>query len=74
MSVLSPQVHAELSQLLQALQSPDNGIRTQAEDHLNNNWTDKQPEILLMGLVEHIEASQDPAVNAPSTLWMPPTD
>jgi hypothetical protein len=43
-SVLSPQVHTELSQLLLALQSGDNNIRSQAEEHLANNWTNTQPE------------------------------
>ena len=62
MSVLSPQVHAELSQLLQALQSGDNNIRSQAEEHLSNNWTNTQPELLLMGLVEQIHASTDTTV------------
>lgn len=59
MSVLSPQVHAELTQLLQALQSGDNNIRSQAEEHLSSNWTSTQPEVLLMGLVEQIHASTD---------------
>ncbi|ELR04749.1 hypothetical protein VC83_09190 [Pseudogymnoascus destructans] len=58
-SVLSPQVHAELSQLLLALQSGDNNIRSQAEEHLANNWTNTQPEVLLMGLVEQIHGSTD---------------
>lgn len=61
-SVLSPQVHAELSQLLQALQSGDNNIRSQAEEHLANNWTNTQPEVLLMGLVEQIHGSTDTTV------------
>lgn len=71
-SVLSPQVHAELTQLLQALQSGDNNIRSQAEEHLANNWTNTQPEVLLMGLVEQIHGStdttvcnQDPARSSP---------
>lgn len=62
MSVLSPQVHAELTQLLAALQSPDNSIRSQAEEHLSNNWTNTQPEMLLMGLVEQLCGSTDMAV------------
>lgn len=61
-SVLSPQVHAELTQLLQALQSGDNNIRSQAEEHLANNWTNTQPEVLLMGLVEQIHGSTDTTV------------
>jgi hypothetical protein len=61
-SVLSPQVHTELSQLLQALQSGDNNIRSQAEEHLANNWTNTQPEVLLMGLVEQIHGSTDTTV------------
>lgn len=61
-SVLSPQVHAELTQLLQALQSGDNNIRSQAEEHLANTWTNTQPEVLLMGLVEQIHGSTDTTV------------
>lgn len=59
MSLLSSQIHAELTQLLQALQSPDNGIRSQAEEHLQNNWTVSRPEMLLMGLAEQIHAAPD---------------
>lgn len=62
MSVLPPDVHAELSQLLQALQSPDNSVRTQAEDHLQNNWTANRPEVLLMGLAEQIQVASDASV------------
>ncbi|KXJ90626.1 armadillo-type protein [Microdochium bolleyi] len=64
MSVLPQEVHAELTQLLQALQSPDNSSRSQAEEHLQNNWTNTRPEILLMGLAEQISASQDVAVRS----------
>lgn len=59
MSVLPPEVHAELAQLLDALQSSDNSVRAQAEDHLANNWTATKPEMLLMGLVEQIQGSND---------------
>jgi oligoendopeptidase F len=62
MSVLPPDAHAELAQLLSALQSPDNNVRAQAEDHLANNWTSTKPEMLLMGLVEHIHGSNDATV------------
>jgi hypothetical protein len=64
MSLLSPEIHAELSQLLQALQSPENGIRSQAEEHLQNNWTNTRPEVLLMGLAEQIQAAGDTTVCA----------
>ncbi len=53
---------AELGQLLQALQSPDNNVRSQAEEHLNSNWTNPRPEVLLMGLAEHISTSRDASV------------
>ncbi|KAM7221543.1 Armadillo-type fold [Rhypophila decipiens] len=59
MSLLPPDATAELSQLLQALQSPDNRHRAEAEEHLQNNWTITRPEVLLMGLVEHITAHRD---------------
>ncbi|TGO38032.1 hypothetical protein BHYA_0083g00110 [Botrytis hyacinthi] len=59
MSVLPADAHAELAQLLSALQSTDNNVRTQAEEHLNNNWVATKPEMLLMGLVEQIYGSND---------------
>ena len=62
MSVLPPDVHNELAQLLDALQSSDNSVRSQAEEHLANNWTTSKPEVLLMGLVEQIQGSNDPTV------------
>ncbi|PHH58697.1 hypothetical protein CDD81_4814 [Ophiocordyceps australis] len=58
MSLLSANVHAELSQLLQALQSADNVVRSQAEEHLQSNWTSPRPDLLLMGLAEQIQAAQ----------------
>lgn len=69
MSILPPEVHAELTQLLQALQSPDNNIRSQAEEHLQNSWTNTRPEILLMGLAEQIQAGSDTPVC--SVLYLP---
>ncbi|KAK3313938.1 armadillo-type protein [Apodospora peruviana] len=59
MSILPADATAELTSLLQALQSPDNNVRSNAEDHLQNNWTNTRPEMLLMGLVEQIIASKD---------------
>lgn len=64
MSMLPPEITAELGQLIQALQSPDNTIRAQAEDALANNWTNTRPEVLLMGLAEHIAGSQDAQVRS----------
>lgn len=64
MSLLSPEIHAELTQLLQALQSADNGIRSQAEDHLQNNWTNTRPEVLLVGLVEQLQGASDTTVRS----------
>jgi hypothetical protein len=64
MSVLPPDVHAELTQLLQALQSADNSIRSQAEEHLQNSWTNARPEVLLMGLAEQVQGAGDNAVSA----------
>jgi hypothetical protein len=58
-------MHNELAQLLDALQSSDNSVRSQAEEHLNNNWAVSKPEILLMGLVEQIQGSNDPTVRYP---------
>jgi hypothetical protein len=62
MSILAPEIHAELEQLLQALQSADNGIRAQAEEHLQNNWTNTRPEVLLLALAEQIAASTNSQV------------
>ena len=62
MSMLAPDVHAELAQLLEALQSRDNGIRSQAEEHLQSNWVAARPEVLLMGLAEQISAPKDSGV------------
>ena len=62
MSVLPPEVHAALASLLQGLSSPDNQIRTQAEEQLNNEWIAARPDVLLMGLVEQIQSAQEPSV------------
>lgn len=62
MSVLPAEAHTELAQLLSALQSTDNNVRSQAEEHLTNNWVTTKPEMLLMGLVEHIHGSNDATV------------
>jgi hypothetical protein len=62
MSALGAEIHQALSQLLQGLQSPDNVLRTQAESHLNDEWAQSRPEVLLMGLSEQIEGADDPAV------------
>ncbi|KUJ10726.1 ARM repeat-containing protein [Mollisia scopiformis] len=64
MSVLPADVHNELTQLLDALQSADNSVRSQAEEHLANNWTTTKPEMLLMGLVEQIQGSNDPTTRS----------
>lgn len=63
MSVLAPEAHAELLQLLDALKSNDNNVRTQAEDHLATNWVATKPEVLLMGLVEQVHGSSDKGVS-----------
>lgn len=62
MSVLPAEIHTALAQVLQALQSPDNNVRAQAEDQLNSDWVAGRPDILMMGLVEQIQGSQEPAV------------
>ena len=60
--MLSPNIHDALGQLLQGLQSADNGIRSYAEEQLNNEWVISRPDVLLMGLVEQLQASQDISV------------
>lgn len=62
MSVLPPEVHAALASLLQGLSSPDNQIRTHAEEQLNNEWIAARPDVLLMGLVEQIQSAHEPSV------------
>lgn len=62
--MLPADVHTELTQMLQALQSSDNSIRSQAEEHLQNNWTATRPEILLMGLAEQIQNAADVSVGS----------
>jgi len=62
MSMLPPEVTLELAQLLQALQSADNNIRSQAEEHLQTHWTNEKPDVLLMGLVEQIQGSPETIV------------
>lgn len=64
MSVIPADVHQQLNQLLHGLQAPDNVLRTQAEENLNTQWVSLRPEILLMGLVEHLQGAEDPAVRA----------
>jgi hypothetical protein len=63
MSVLPPEVHTALNQLLHGLQSSDNVVRAQAEEQLNNEWVVPRPDVLLMGLVEQIQGSEDPTVS-----------
>lgn len=63
MSVLAPELHAELLQLLDVLKATDNTVRAQAEEHLNSSWLANKPELLLMGLVEQIHTSSDKGVS-----------
>lgn len=55
MSMLPAEVLSALSQLLQALQSADNVVRSQAEEQLSQDWVQTRPEMLLMGFVESIQ-------------------
>jgi hypothetical protein len=64
MSLLPPEVHAQLSQLLRALGTPDNAVRSQAEDQLNNDWVQNKPDVLLMGLAEQIGGAEDTLTRA----------
>ena len=69
MSLLPPEVHTALSQLLRALSTPDNAVRSQAEEQLNNDWVQNKPDVLLMGLAEQIGGAEDTLVSA---LFPPP--
>lgn len=71
MSMLGTDTYNELTQTLQALQSPDNAIRSQAEDYLQNTWVNSRPEYLLLGLVEHIGNSNDVPVRVYGILSFP---
>lgn len=62
MSFLPAEVNAQLAQLLQQLQSPDNTARSQAEELLQNQWTSQRPDWLLMGLAEQVGSSSDSSV------------
>jgi hypothetical protein len=63
MSVLPAEVHTALTQLLGALQSTDNAVRTQAEEQLNTEWVQQRPDMLMMGLAEQMQGSQDEGVS-----------
>jgi hypothetical protein len=65
MSLLPPEIHTALSQLLRALTTPDNAVRSQAEDQLNNDWVQNRPDVLLMGLTEQLQGAEDAAVRLP---------
>ena len=62
MSQLPAEVQTALGQLLGALSSSDNNVRSQAEEHLTNDWVVNRPDVLLMGLVEQMHGSQDISV------------
>ncbi|KAJ5679014.1 Importin subunit beta-3 [Penicillium macrosclerotiorum] len=64
MSLLPPEVHTALSQLLRALGTPDNAVRSQAEEQLNNDWVQNKPDVLLMGLAEQIAGAEDTLTRA----------
>ncbi len=68
MSLLPPEIHAALATLLQNLSSADNATRTLAEERLNNEWFNRRPDVLLVGLVEQIQQSQDTSVRVPCNL------
>ena len=68
MSVLPPEVHTALNNLLQGLQSTDNTVRSQAEEQLNTEWAQARPDVLLMGLGEQLQGSDNPAVREGPTL------
>jgi hypothetical protein len=63
MSILPAEVHGALDQVLQALQNTDNTVRSQAEKALNDDWVNQRPDMLLMGLAEQMQGSQDDGVS-----------
>lgn len=62
MSLLPPEIHTALGQLLQGLQSVDNTFRANVEEQLNSEWVAARPDVLLMGLVEQMKESPEPSV------------
>lgn len=65
MSLLTAEVHVALAELLRGLLSSDNAQRSGAEEQLTTDWLAVQPDVLLMGLVEHIQASGEASVCCP---------
>lgn len=63
MSLLPQEIHTALSQLLLALASADNIVRSQAEEQLNNEWVQGRPDVLLMGLAEQVHGAEDAGVS-----------
>lgn len=63
MSVLPAEVQGAISQLLQALSSNDNAIRSQAEVQLNEDWTANRADVLLMGLAEQVQGAAETSVS-----------
>lgn len=63
MSILPPEVHSALNELLIGLQAADNVARTLAEERLNTEWVQGRPDVLLMGLVEQMIGAEDPTVS-----------
>jgi hypothetical protein len=61
--MLPPDLYNALGLLLQALSSSDNATRSQAEEQLQTDWVFNRPEVLLMGLVEHMQGAGEPTVN-----------
>lgn len=61
-AILSPEIHTALTQLLHGLQSADNVLRSEAEGRLASEWSDPQPGLLLVGLVEQLQGADDVAV------------
>ena len=62
MSVLPQEVGSALAQLLSELSSSNNDARTAAEEQLTTQWVAARPDVLLMGLAEQVQHSQEPAV------------
>lgn len=65
MSLLTSEVHVAVAELLHGLLSSDNTQRSVAEERLTSDWLAVQPDVLLMGLVEHIQESGEASVCSP---------
>ncbi|KAG5438294.1 hypothetical protein PCANB_002782 [Pneumocystis canis] len=64
MPYIRQEIALALSSLLSSLKHTDNEIRTKAEASLHEQWIPHEPEILLVGLAEQVNTSQDSSLRS----------